>query len=71
MAGDIVSISALVNFSIPLYMYCLCCSGCIQLLDTLPETVYRVCDLIVVVAGRNGDNWKSDMLTSLMSGVSI
>lgn len=45
-------------------------SGCTNLLDTLPETVYRVCDLIVVVTNRNGNKWREDVLTSIVADVS-
>ncbi|KAK6177350.1 hypothetical protein SNE40_015469 [Patella caerulea] len=43
--------------------------GCMSLLDTLPETVYRVCDLLVVVTQRNGDQWRNNMLKSLVKEV--
>ena len=44
-------------------------SGCMQLLDALPESVYRICDLLVVVANRNGDKWREDVLSSLVGEV--
>ena len=44
-------------------------SGCLSLLDVLPETIYRVCDLIVVVADRNGDGWRDDTLAALVKDV--
>ncbi|XP_035825881.1 E3 ubiquitin-protein ligase HUWE1 isoform X3 [Aplysia californica] len=39
--------------------------GCLNLLDTLPETVYRVCDLLIVVMQRNGNSWRRSTLASL------
>ncbi|XP_059143196.1 E3 ubiquitin-protein ligase HUWE1-like isoform X5 [Physella acuta] len=39
--------------------------GCLNLLDTLPETVYRVCDLLIVVMIRNGADWKRQTLGTL------
>ncbi len=40
-----------------------------QLLDTLPETVYRVCDLIGVITNRSGATWRDGALTSLVAEV--
>ncbi|BFZ10773.1 hypothetical protein BsWGS_13813 [Bradybaena similaris] len=39
--------------------------GCLNLLDLLPETVYRVCDLLIVVMSRNGAQWKEETLGAL------
>ncbi|KAL1452366.1 hypothetical protein MTO96_006283 [Rhipicephalus appendiculatus] len=36
--------------------------GCLRLLDALPETVYRVCDLLGAVVARNGVVWRDQML---------
>merc|ERR550532_3890890 len=44
-------------------------SGCLTLLDTLPETVYRVTDLLMAVFNRNGKEFKEKLLTELMSEV--
>jgi E3 ubiquitin-protein ligase HUWE1 len=45
-------------------------SGCMCLLDALPESVYRVCDLLTVVATRNGPTWRDDhLLTALVAEV--
>ena len=44
-------------------------SGCLKLLDTLPETVYRVCELLTVVTQRNGQDWQNMVLTSLVKEV--
>jgi len=40
-----------------------------QWLDALPGTVYRICDLIVVVANRNGDVWREEVLTEIIAEV--
>lgn len=44
--------------------------GCLRLLDTLPETVYRVCDLLIAVAQRNGDEWMRSILKQLIEEIS-
>ena len=44
-------------------------AGCLQLLDTLPQSVYRVCDLLMVLTTRNGITWQTEVLTSLISQV--
>ncbi|XP_054168845.1 E3 ubiquitin-protein ligase HUWE1-like isoform X3 [Oppia nitens] len=46
-------------------------SGCLRLLDTLPDTVYRICDLLLAVAQRNGDKWCSQMISHLLSEISL
>ncbi|XP_063707232.1 E3 ubiquitin-protein ligase HUWE1 isoform X2 [Culicoides brevitarsis] len=43
---------------------------CLQLLDTLPDAVYRVCDLLVTISKRNGDTWRDDMLNNLVDEIS-
>lgn len=43
--------------------------GCLRLLDALPETVYRVCDLLGAVVARNGTAWRDRMLASLLHEV--
>ncbi|XP_049513921.1 E3 ubiquitin-protein ligase HUWE1-like [Dermacentor silvarum] len=43
--------------------------GCLRLLDALPETVYRVCDLLGAVVARNGVVWRDQMLASLLQEV--
>lgn len=42
----------------------------LKLLDELPETVYRVCDLIVIILKRNGLKWSNTMLSVLLSEIS-
>ena len=44
-------------------------SGCLTLLDTLPETVYRVTDLLIAVFNRNGKDFKEKLLAELMEEV--
>jgi E3 ubiquitin-protein ligase HUWE1 len=39
--------------------------GCLSLLDSLPETVYRVCSLVVAMVNRNGEMYRDSMLASL------
>ncbi|XP_032797159.2 LOW QUALITY PROTEIN: E3 ubiquitin-protein ligase HUWE1 [Daphnia magna] len=39
--------------------------GCLSLLDSLPETVYRVCSLVVAMVQRNGEAYRDSMLASL------
>jgi E3 ubiquitin-protein ligase HUWE1 len=43
--------------------------GCLALLDTLPDTVYRVCDLLLAVFNRNGVDFKEKVLRNLMEQV--
>lgn len=43
---------------------------CLQLLDELPDAVYRVCDLLVTISKRNGDTWRDDMLNNLVDEIS-
>jgi len=44
-------------------------TGCLTLLDTLPETVYRVTDLLMAIFNRNGKEFKEKLLTQLMAEV--
>ncbi len=41
-------------------------SGCLGLLDTLSDTVYRVCDLLLAVFARNGDEFKERVIRALI-----
>ncbi|EEC02704.1 hypothetical protein IscW_ISCW017074 [Ixodes scapularis] len=43
--------------------------GCLRLLDSLPDTVYRVCDLLGAVVARNGSAWRDQMLACLLQEV--
>jgi E3 ubiquitin-protein ligase HUWE1 len=45
--------------------------GCLALLDTLPDTVYRVCDLLLAVFNRNGTDFKESVLRGLMEQVRV
>ncbi|KAL6427458.1 hypothetical protein ACFW04_008764 [Cataglyphis niger] len=42
---------------------------CLNLLDLMPDTVYRICDLLVTITKRNGDEWRDDTLRQLMREV--
>ena len=44
-------------------------TGCLTLLDTLRETVYRVTDLLMAIFNRNGKEFKEKLLTQLMGEV--
>ena len=45
--------------------------GCLTLLDTLPETVYRVTDLLIAIFARNGKEFKEGLLSQLMQEVKV
>merc|ERR1712015_311446 len=45
--------------------------GCLTLLDTLPETVYRVTDLLIAIFARNGKDFKERLLAELMQEVKV
>lgn len=40
-------------------------STCLNILDQLPETVYKICDLLITVTKRNGPIWRDEMLDKL------
>lgn len=42
---------------------------CLNLLDLMPDTVYRICDLLVTITKRNGDEWRDDTLRQLIREV--
>lgn len=44
-------------------------SGCLKLLDTLPQTVHRVCDILLAVSQRNGESWTKKMLQELIDQI--
>ena len=44
-------------------------SGCLKLLDTLPQTVHRVCDILLAVSQRNGEEWTKKMLHQLIDEI--
>lgn len=46
-------------------------SACLNLVDTLPDTVYRVCDLLITITKRNGEVWRDEMLDTLVADVSF
>ncbi|XP_035169476.1 E3 ubiquitin-protein ligase HUWE1-like [Oxyura jamaicensis] len=43
--------------------------GCSQLLDELPDTVYRVCDLIMTAVKRNGAAYRDSILKQVVKQV--
>lgn len=43
--------------------------GSLRLMDELPTTVFKVCDLILTVAQRNCDNWCDTLLKHLLSDI--
>lgn len=43
--------------------------GSLRLMDELPSTVYKVCDLILTVAQRNGESWCSSLLKHLLDDI--
>lgn len=43
--------------------------GSLRLMDELPSTVYKVCDLILTVAQRNGENWCAGLLKHLLNDI--
>uniref|UniRef100_A0A663FIQ8 HECT, UBA and WWE domain containing E3 ubiquitin protein ligase 1 n=1 Tax=Aquila chrysaetos chrysaetos TaxID=223781 RepID=A0A663FIQ8_AQUCH len=45
--------------------------GCSQLLDELPDTVYRVCDLIMTAVKRNGAAYRDSVLKQVVKQVKI
>uniref|UniRef100_A0A4X2LXC8 HECT, UBA and WWE domain containing E3 ubiquitin protein ligase 1 n=1 Tax=Vombatus ursinus TaxID=29139 RepID=A0A4X2LXC8_VOMUR len=45
--------------------------GCFHLLDELPDTVYRVCDLIMTAIKRNGADYRDMILKQVVNQVSI
>lgn len=43
---------------------------CLTILDQLPETVYKICDLLITITKRNGPVWRDAMLDTLCSEIS-
>ena len=41
--------------------------GLTKILDNVPDTVYRVCDLVVVVAKKYGDQWRDNSLLYILN----
>ncbi|XP_011497625.1 PREDICTED: E3 ubiquitin-protein ligase HUWE1 [Ceratosolen solmsi marchali] len=42
---------------------------CLNLLDLMPDTVYRICDLLVTITKRNGNEWRDNMLKQLINEI--
>jgi hypothetical protein len=53
------------NFTLKIF------SGCRQLLEELPDTVYKACKLLAVVAKRNGSEWRDTVLAEVMDQVNV
>ena len=43
--------------------------GLMKILDNVPDTVYRVCDLIVVVVRKYGSEWRDDCLSFMLNEI--
>lgn len=43
--------------------------GLMKILDNVPDTVYRVCELIVVVVRKYGDSWRDDTLLFVLEEI--
>lgn len=43
--------------------------GSLRLLDELPGTVYKICDLILTVNQRNGEKWCENLLVKLLNDI--
>ncbi|XP_068082120.1 E3 ubiquitin-protein ligase HUWE1 [Anabrus simplex] len=46
-------------------------SACLRLIDNVPDTVYRVCELLVTIAKRNGEKWRDNMLETLIIDIAF
>ena len=44
--------------------------GCLELLTENQDIVYRICDVLVAVAKRNGDQWRDRILADILEQVS-
>ncbi|KAJ6222788.1 hypothetical protein RDWZM_001333 [Blomia tropicalis] len=44
-------------------------SGTLKLLDQLPDTVYKCCELLIAVSKRNGKTWFQDMISELIKEI--
>lgn len=44
---------------------------CLTLLDLMPDTVYRICDLLFTITKRNGNEWRDNMLRQLVGEVGV
>lgn len=43
--------------------------GVLRLMDELPDTVYEVCDLILTISLRNGEDWCKNLLIKLLEDI--
>lgn len=46
-------------------------SGTLKLLDQLPDTVYKCCELLIAVAKRNGTVWFQNMIIELINEITV
>lgn len=46
-------------------------SGCMNMLDSMPNTVFKICQLLVIVSNRNGNQWRENMFKQLFLEVSL
>lgn len=42
---------------------------CLELVEQVPDSVYRVCELLVAVGNRRGTEWMTETVTKLMRQV--
>ena len=45
--------------------------GCLNLVSEIPEAVYKACDLIVAISGRNGKEWRDSCVGDILSKVRV
>uniref|UniRef100_A0A1B6DRZ8 HECT-type E3 ubiquitin transferase n=1 Tax=Clastoptera arizonana TaxID=38151 RepID=A0A1B6DRZ8_9HEMI len=42
---------------------------CLDILEVLPDTIYRVCELLISIMRRNGEKFTNDLLTSITASI--
>lgn len=43
--------------------------GCLAVVSEIPEAVYKACDLIVAISGRNGKDWRDRVIGEILSKI--
>ena len=43
--------------------------GCLSVVSEIPDAVYKACDLIVAISGRNGKPWRDKVLGEILQKV--
>ena len=43
--------------------------GCLEVLTGMPGTVFKACDVLSVVAQRNGEEWKENTMMHILKQV--